>query len=322
MKCKITLFALLVSVSCFSQLNVDLLMRYTFNGNTNDITGQGYDGIPFGVTYVDDMFGNANSACYFNGLDNYIEFPNVAELKTPLPVSFSFWVKYESMNYQNQVILNTSFENNRSSGVWFNSTSANNHYAVNFGDGGYNYIPDTRRTFVSNSVITSGWHHVAAVVHSADYMQIFIDKVEIGGDYSGNGGDLLYSITPGCIGRHDRNMSGPADYFFGTLDEFQYWSRALSQTEVNELYDLQLSVSEMDTVKPYVTLYPNPVHDNLNVETNLEGDKTIIIYNNQGQQVYNGDFLSKLPIGTYSSGLYYVVIKNYATEVIKKIVIR
>jgi hypothetical protein len=317
----ITLLTIFFSIHSFAQLSEDLLTHYSFDGNTHDITGQGYDGIPFGVTYVPDQFGNPDAACYFNGLDNYIEFPNIDELKTPLPVSFSFWVKYDNMAYQNQVILNTSFENNRSSGVWFNSTSATNQYAVNFGDGGYNYIPDTRRTFVSNSVIEAGWHHVAVVVHAANDMQIYIDKIETGGYYSGYGGPLQYSLTPGCIGRHDRSMTGPADYFKGTLDEFFYFSRALTQTDVDELYN-QLSVPNVSPVKTYVSVHPNPAHTTLNIDTNLEGIKELSLYDSLGQVVLQTSFMSQIDVSSYKPGLYFLKLSGAGITQTKKILIK
>ena len=129
-------------ISCFigsimvaQNLSDHLLLHYTFDGNTNDVSGNNYNGIPFGVTYGPDRNGNPNSACYFNGIDNYVNFPNLAALKPNLPVSFAFWINYASEDYNKQVVFNTSFEENRCTGVWFNSSLAENGHAINFGNG-------------------------------------------------------------------------------------------------------------------------------------------------------------------------------------------
>ena len=118
MKKIITLFCLFSALQTFSQLNELLKVYYPFDNNTNDYSGNNFDGVPNGVTFVEDRFGNADSACHFNGIDNYINFPNVEALKGQIPVAFSFFIKYDSTSYQTQAVMNTSFEDNHCTGVW------------------------------------------------------------------------------------------------------------------------------------------------------------------------------------------------------------
>src|SRR5690606_2941820 len=106
----ITLILLLVSIPCFSQIEENLLLHYKFDGNTIDESGNGFDGLASNVTYTADRFGNVNSAVYFNGANSFIDLPNLAALKPQLPVSFSFWIKYDSSDYQDRAVFNTSFE--------------------------------------------------------------------------------------------------------------------------------------------------------------------------------------------------------------------
>jgi hypothetical protein len=49
---------------------------YSFNGNANDESGNGNNGILYGATLTSDRFGNPNGACSFNGLGNYIQLPS------------------------------------------------------------------------------------------------------------------------------------------------------------------------------------------------------------------------------------------------------
>ncbi len=44
-----------------------LVAYYPFNGNANDVSGNGYNGTVNGATLTTDRFGNPNSAYNFNG---------------------------------------------------------------------------------------------------------------------------------------------------------------------------------------------------------------------------------------------------------------
>ncbi|WP_406847622.1 LamG domain-containing protein, partial [Xanthomarina sp. GH4-25] len=226
----------------FAQSLTDgLLLHYGFNGDTGDLSVNGNDAVNFGATFVEDRFGNPNAAIHFDGVDDYINFPNISELKPVLPVSFSFWIKYESYNLNDRAVFNTSFEEDRNTGIFFNSQASTGNYAINYGDGSYTYLSSTRRTYVSNSAIDVGnWHQIVIVVNSANDMEIYFDCNERGGVYSGSGGTLQYSDLPGSIGRHDRVLGSPANYFKGAMDDFRYWNRALTDENIAELLSTTL----------------------------------------------------------------------------------
>ena len=97
------LIFLLLSISGVSSqdLSDNLLLHYEFNGNAIDSSDNDYHGPISGVIFGLDRNGNPNSAAYFDGIDDFIDLPNLTELKPDLPVSFSFWIKYDNPNYQN-----------------------------------------------------------------------------------------------------------------------------------------------------------------------------------------------------------------------------
>ena len=91
MKKIIIILGLFVTIQTFSQnINDSLLIHYTLDGNINDYSGNGFDGTPHGVSFTYDRFGTPNSACYFDGINDYIDLPNLSQLRPNLPVSFSF----------------------------------------------------------------------------------------------------------------------------------------------------------------------------------------------------------------------------------------
>ncbi|MFD2823060.1 LamG domain-containing protein, partial [Lacinutrix iliipiscaria] len=234
----------LVCTNLFPQdLNDNLLLHYSFNGDVIDASINDNHGVNFGATFGIDRLGNPNSAIYFDGVNDYINFPNTAQLKPELPISFSFWIKYESFSLDDREVFNTSFEEDRNTGVFFNSQASTGNYAINFGDGSYSYLSSTRRSFVTNVAIdTNVWHHIIIIVNSATNMKIYVDCLENGGSYSGTGGALQYSTGPGCIGRHDRDLGVPANYFKGAIDDFRYWDRALTDDNIAELLGVSYSL--------------------------------------------------------------------------------
>ena len=64
---------LLVVGAAQADLNDGLVAYYPFNGNADDESGNGNDGIVYGATLTEDRFGNTDSAYYFDeAKKNYI----------------------------------------------------------------------------------------------------------------------------------------------------------------------------------------------------------------------------------------------------------
>ncbi len=80
-----------------------LVAYYPFNGNANDESGNGNNGIVSGATLVADKFGKINSAYNFNG-NNFIElqFKNLPTGSSERTVST--WAKLDSGNPMGTII--------------------------------------------------------------------------------------------------------------------------------------------------------------------------------------------------------------------------
>ena len=316
----IALLLILISIPGISQIEENLLLHYKFDGSALDNTDNQFDGFSSGVTYVEDRFGNEGSAVHFNGINSYINLPNLAELKPQLPVSFSFWIIYESSNYQDRAVFNTSFEEDKSSGIFFNAEQSSGKYGVSYGDGTPAYTPGTRRSYTSNkTIVNNEWHNITIVVEGPTNMKIYIDCKEDGGNYSGSGGSLFYSLTPGSLGRHDRDMGNPADYFKGSLDEFKYWNRALEPIEV---YLLCEDLGTIKTKEHSFIIYPNPAQDILRVEGIWETNASIQIYDSLGKIVLSQSLQEEISISNLSNGIYYVKFISDIKISTEKLVIR
>lgn len=53
-----------------------LVAHYPFNGNADDASGNGNDGVVVGATLTFDRFGAPSSAMSFDGIDDYIRIPD------------------------------------------------------------------------------------------------------------------------------------------------------------------------------------------------------------------------------------------------------
>ena len=77
--------------------NDGLVAYYPFNGNADDLSGNGNNGIVHGAALTEDRFGNANSAYHFDGIDDYIMIPHSEDFKFGVyDFTISLWLQYPS----------------------------------------------------------------------------------------------------------------------------------------------------------------------------------------------------------------------------------
>ncbi len=311
MKKPISIIAILIffNLSNSQNINDNLLIYYPFSSNADDSSGNNFDGIP-NATLTIDRFDNPNNAYSFNGQDEYIDFPNITELKPELPVSFSFWVKFDDMQPENTVLFTTDFAQDNHSGAWMNLSSTG-FIAINYGDATGNTTSSNRRTKIGSTALSTAlWYHILGIIKGPDDMEIFVDCNNVGGSYQGSGGNLGYTSNSGSIGRKDAHTSLPAYYLKGALDDFRYWNRELNLDEVNILCNnSSLSISEFQSTINKISIYPNPVKEVIQIKTNNIFE-SISIYNIIGEQVYNGQFNSIINVEHLKPGLYFLQVSS------------
>jgi len=299
-------------------LNENLLLHYKFDGDLSDESLNSYDGTGVALNYTFDRFGNHEKAILFNGWSTYVDFPNIAELKPQLPVSFSFWIRYDSSAYADRDVFNTSFNVTKSAGVFFNNQSVTGKYAVNFGDGSLTLSSSTRRSMISNNFIETGvWHHISIVVVSGQEILLYKDGDLTRSVYDGSGGELAYSDDPGTIGRHYRGFQ-IINYFKGAIDDFYYWDKVLSETEITKVFNGEsLSVSKF---KSSFKLYVNSETNCLEI-FGISNLVEVIVYELKGRELIRTNKVNELNLSTYKKGMYIVVLNSNNQTYSKKIII-
>ena len=228
---------LLLSISASAQIPTSgLLAYYPFNGNANDVSGNGNNGIINGATLTTDKSGNINSAYSFDGTD-WIEAAISAIPTGSSARSISIWTNVTTNNLAAQ---NTAFH--------YGATTTNNRFCLlqmpllpmvtgHNNDACYNCGGTTNINALS--VQRNQWNNFV-VTYDGTIMKLYCNGV------------LSYQLTTTYntltsnlrIGKsNDSHISG--EYFTGKIDEVGFWNRALSSTEIANLY--------LSQVKPTIT---------------------------------------------------------------------
>lgn len=324
-KLVLTIFTFLVTVSLYSQdLTLDLLLHYPFDGDANDVSGNEFHGIP-NATLTQDRFGNANSAYYFNGVDEFIDLPISPVLKPQLPITYSCWVKFDVIDATKTVIATNDFATDSHSGAWINTSSTGN-FAANYGDNTGNTSTPNRRTKVGiTSLDADVWYHLVAIIRGPQDMDVYVDCRNDEGTYSGSGGMIAYSNTPGSIGRKDSYYGGAAWYFQGTIDDFRYWERELSEDEISLLCQWDLDLEENELLNDFAfKVFPNPANEQITIEaSNIDVIQEYKIMSVEGKEVMANEMEELIDVSGLSNGMYIVSLfdKNGIVLGTKKLVI-
>jgi hypothetical protein len=91
----VLLFLEFVKTDAQVNLQDGLVAYYPFNGNSNDESGNSYNGIAHGAVLTADRFGQENSAYTFDGIDDFIATDFVGILGSG-PRTISMWLRAPS----------------------------------------------------------------------------------------------------------------------------------------------------------------------------------------------------------------------------------
>ncbi|NLR82906.1 LamG domain-containing protein [Chitinophaga eiseniae] len=194
----------------------------------NDVSGRHHNGISYNTTFTMDRFGKKNGAFYFNGINSFIAVNDSADLRlTNTDFTLNTWVKLDAYNASYSSAMITKRDNGPGGYV-----SGICGYASTGGAGYYGYMS----AFSTQVINTGAWHMLSSVYTVADQkMSFYIDgvlnKVVTG---------IIPPNAPATvklyIGRDDINSPTNGYFVQGALDDIRIYGRALSATEIQQLY--------------------------------------------------------------------------------------
>ncbi len=257
-------------------LNNNLL---DYSGNTNNGSNSQT------VTGTTDRFNNPNKAYYFNGSSSYVTIPHDGYSTFTL----SMWY-FMDQNLYPQYPLITS--NPLSYEIFFTGTAGLQFGST--GGGGYGNIPLTP---------WGVWTHLVCIYTQND------NKVRI---YKNSNLIVTHNINEinTAPGNHILGKLN-SSFLTGKLDDIGLWNRALTQNEINNLYNSTLDINEhkIDSI----SVFPNPFNGKIQINTNSLLNSKFSIVNNIGLEVFQGIITNEsleLDLNFLSKGTYFIQFEN------------
>lgn len=227
-----------------NNLDDGLVLNLPFTGNTNDISGNNNNGTNNGAVLTTDRHGNANSAYQFNGSTNYIDIADANSLDVTQNATFSVWVyqtgeSFDSWNnaYTSRIIEkgNAGIDN----GYLLDAV----HNTNTVGSSDYCGANQNRVRFIggngTNGTSCFGfnlWTHICVTFNNGEikiYLNGVLDK-----SYSGLSKYIPVNNLPVRIGATQPISGFEYASFKGKIDDIRIYNRALSASEIVQLYNL------------------------------------------------------------------------------------
>ena len=204
--------------------SADPVVHLELDGNVNDVAG-GHNGTIVGTPIY--VTGHAGNAISLDGVDDYVNVPYAADFTG---YTIAAWVKVNTVNNANII--------SRSDGSGYNASQEirinNGKFDHMVNDGSLKHVTGT------TSIVAGTWYYVAVTASSGGKARLYVNGVEQG---------TAWSIGSLWMGG-DRFVVGQAaqgtTFFNGVVDDVRIYELALSQTDIQSLYN--------GTMKPRVNL--------------------------------------------------------------------
>lgn len=207
----------------------DMIGWWPGDGNANDITGNGHNGT-FNGTFG---AGEVGPAFTFNGADVFVNVPNAASLN-PAKITVDAWI---------YVTANTFFPSIIGKGN--TGTYDESYHLFLYSEGSANgrasFLVNTNGTSSGRAIAEgqpipyNGWHFLAGT-YDGTTVKVYVD-----GSLAGmtlHTGSIHFTNDDLLIGKVDRTASSYRDaYFSGSIDEAELYNRALSATEIFNIWN-------------------------------------------------------------------------------------
>jgi hypothetical protein len=214
------------------QSDEDLEVYYPFSGNAKDASMNARHGTVYGASLTTDHHGNPGSAYHFDGVNDHIDLGNILD-DIQMPLTVSAWVKMDPDGGMYYPVLIT--QDNLPLYNGFDFLVNKNMVGISYGDGKGENHPMFRRGKSATTLpdYTGVWIHVTAVMKSSNNMSLYVNGVNVGGEFTGGSFESMDSNFPQDVARIGRWSSNGLTHFYkGSIDELKVWSRALTADEI------------------------------------------------------------------------------------------
>jgi hypothetical protein len=204
-------------------LTDNIVAYYKLDWNSNDSVGSN-NGTDTSVSYVAGKIGNAGS---YNGTSSKTVIPNSTGLNiTGNQISFSFWINPTATQTNNWILFKGADNSQWVYSMWFFS-GADMKMCMRLNGSTTIWSGEVRSSW---DVSLNTWTHIAGI-YNWSTQKIYINWTEV---WSQNYSASLSSNTNDLILWYYFSQSFDFQWL---IDEVWIWSRALSSTEITQLYN-------------------------------------------------------------------------------------
>ncbi len=311
------LFIFITSFSkSFGQCKPSILLP--FNGNAKDSSGNGKHGTVVGATLTTDRNGKANSAYFFDGIDDHIVIADDTANDLNKVWTIMAWVKPE-VGYGN-------FKDNHVAIVdkWGNAGSGLAAYGMGIHTNGelegFTHTGSYGTYKWSNGIVNTGvWSHLAVVRGADDSIRLYINKVLDNTYKSQVPQNSNFSLHIGMASDPSIQLAYPNSYrFHGAIDNVAIYKCALKPSQFTSSI---LTLSEFSNA---INVFPNPSSNGiLHINQNISNNYEIKVFDINGKNILNSNNHSNIDLSNYSKGMYCIKFTDLDNKltVTKKIMV-
>lgn len=213
-------------------LTSNLVNYWKLNGNSFDFVG-GFSGADTSVAYA-QQYGYIGQGAAFNGATSKIVCSSLTSIRSQSAISFSYWFYCGWIGGQQVHLAQFDSASHNLFRIQQNTASLRFYIMNAITDGGTNYVD------APASILSLGrWYHVACVFDgsltgSTNRARIYLNSVLQSTTATGT---IPATTTAGTSPFFIGNMSSGSVVTNGYIDEVAVYTRALSQTDIDSLYN-------------------------------------------------------------------------------------
>lgn len=300
-----------------TQVNLEdgLVAFFPFNSNAMDESNNSNNAINIDAPQlIEGHDGTPLAAYQFNGIDDYIEFPNNTgiNLDGSETFAFSLWLKAPV----NQVDVNgtvndilAKWDNNSKSPYPYGLRLFNQTHPTNGGKivvvkyEGKGSSCNNAFSLIGNKLINDNeWHHVVFQRLGNDRIELYVDA-QLQGEVEDASRCNFSNNNNLLLGLRSRGVPNVSRRYSGGIDNFRIYNRPLTTDEIDKIFSKDLTHLLTVTEDKSEETYPNSLIQNtikIDMANELNIEK-IELVNSSGQVIQKiiGGAVDNFPNGTY-----------------------
>lgn len=301
--------------NCISPPN-NLISLWAAEDDASDAFGANHGTPLSGVSYTT---GVVNKVFLFDGVDDVVVVPHSGDLDITGDMTLELWVRRIGYANKSQTVI--------CKGAGYVPLDEPAVFAMRFENDLTEFLFEDIN---GNNIIVNGpayedsqWHHYAYVRQGNQHI-VYADGFDFGWTSFAEAPESSLGL-PLTIGAQYHNPTNAAydydNFFHGEVDEVSVYNRALSQEEIQNIFNAggdgkcreTLNLEEDLITEHTIKIYPNPVEDELNIDFyEQKGFKvTLVDINGNVLSSYNNTSrIMKINMRNKASGMYFLTVQN------------